>query len=462
MLSRTGWIWLAASVFGLSIALFAFDVVVAASGSNFPHRSTIGTVLRVITFAYREWADSWIPMLKALKLLYGEHGSALYETLFFTQRIKFQYPPTSLLFLHALRQFEIPAMVSLLNKVNFVVYIANAAVIAAVADILAQTSQFYQTQGLRARKYVLSISFLAALVFYPNVEAIRYGQIQMWIDFAFSAGVLAWLLGYRTLVGVLLGLACAIKPQFVLILIWALLWRDWRFVRGFVAVVIPFGLLSVALYGLHNNIAYLKVLSFIAERGESFYINVSVNGIANRLLFNGDPGFGPREWDGSNFPPPHPIVLWATRLAFAAFIVAGLRRAIARAGGEPSLFDLCCIVLCSVISSPVAWDHHYGVMMPMFVVAFFAVFRSRDVRPSDLYGLWISWMFAANYTRMIELLNGTYLNILQNYLFFAGLWLLWFLVRQHHALARGDAIRTSADIPEQVVHDAVQVRNAKN
>ena len=49
------------------------------------------------------WADSWDPMIAALDWLQEPHAGKLYESIFFQQQIKFQYPPTSLLPLAVMR-----------------------------------------------------------------------------------------------------------------------------------------------------------------------------------------------------------------------------------------------------------------------------------------------------------------------------------------------------------------------
>ena len=50
------------------------------------------------------------------------------------------------------------------------------------------------------------------------------------------------------------------------------------------AAAVPIAGLSLFRYGLHNNLAYLDVLSFLSKHGESFFANNSVNGILNGYL----------------------------------------------------------------------------------------------------------------------------------------------------------------------------------
>ena len=66
------------------------------------------------------WADSWDPMIAALDWLQRSHEGKLYQSIFFQQQIKFQYPPTSLLPLAAMRAAGVPLSPDLLNVVGWV------------------------------------------------------------------------------------------------------------------------------------------------------------------------------------------------------------------------------------------------------------------------------------------------------------------------------------------------------
>ena len=50
------------------------------------------------------------------------------------------------------------------------------------------------------------------------------------------------------------------------------------------------------------------MLRFIARHGEAFFANNSVNGIVNRLVFNGSN----LDWEQHSFAPFHPVVYIAT------------------------------------------------------------------------------------------------------------------------------------------------------
>ena len=78
------------------------------------------------------------------------------------------------------------------------------------------------------------------------------------------------------LAGVCIGLACAIKPQFILLLVWGLLWRETLFSTGIVASFVPMAGISLIRYGPHNNLEYLNVLAFLGKRGEVFRTTLSM------------------------------------------------------------------------------------------------------------------------------------------------------------------------------------------
>ena len=111
---------------------------------------------------------------------------------------------------------------------------------------------------------------------------------------------------------------CLIKPQFALIGAWALARRQWRFAAVCAAVVLAGLSVSIAAYGVRSHVDYLRVLTFISERGETFYANQSFNGLLNRLLFNG-PNL---EWQETAFAPTHRLVQAGTTLAGLMLIAA--------------------------------------------------------------------------------------------------------------------------------------------
>ena len=250
-------------------------IVLAGLGTTLALR----TLLHLLRHHQVLWGgyDSWAVMLRALEVLSGPQAGQLYQTLFFEQRAKFQYPPTSLLPLELLGR-AMPLDLAYLNGLNLGVFLLNAAALAWLAHAVFSAGTGPLRPGLRA-SWAAAFAFLAGIIFYPVTKALMQGQIQVWLDLGFTLAVLAWWLRRHFTAGLLLGLACAIKPQLGLFLLWGLVWRRWDFVVGFLAAALPVGALSVAFYGPPNHIAYLEVLSFILRHGEAYAPNNSVNGI---------------------------------------------------------------------------------------------------------------------------------------------------------------------------------------
>jgi len=378
-----------------------------------------------------ESLDSWLPMIQGLGVLHGPDRSRLYETLFFDQTIRFQYPPTSLLPLDLLRHFNLLS-VKLLNTLNLFAWAGIAVAMAMLSFVLFRPRASRQGDGSLNRatcdwRWMAVGAVGATFLFHPIIDAYALGQIQMWIDLAFALACLLWLVDERALAGACVAVACAIKPQFALLFIWGVAWREWRFVAGFFALIAPIGLLSLLLYGWHNHLAYIEVLSYISGHDESYFNNNSVNGILSRLLKGG------AVWNPDVLlEPGNPQVAAATTVALILFALLGIGPAFIRGDRQANIFDFAAATLCFVIGAPIAWTHHYGVALPFFLVALKAVLdipRS-PARRNRLILLTAAWILLANSLPYINTLRDAPLNILQSYRFFGGLMLLFVLFAQ--------------------------------
>ncbi len=231
--------------------------------------------------------DSWKQIRNALDYLSTPHERPLYAEVFFTQKNKFQYPPTSLLLLEPLRKLPYPKMVAAANFISWLAVIAGACVLAL---ILMKGLPRAPAEARFSRADTAALLFLAlgfTLTFYPVVKSFEVGQIQTWLYLLFVLALWSWLEGKKTFSGILVGLICLIKPQLGLFALWGLIRGERRFTVGIVGTAGTFGALSVALFGWANHVDYLRALAFMGKHGESYYTNQSVNGLVNRLLFNG-------------------------------------------------------------------------------------------------------------------------------------------------------------------------------
>jgi alpha-1,2-mannosyltransferase len=267
---------------------------------------------------------------------------------------------------------------------------------------------------------------LAALTFYPLIKAYSLGQIQSWLNCLFAVAMLAWLTGARGVAGGALAVMCLIKPTYLPLFLWGAVRREWRFVASGAVVMAAGLLLSLWRFGLQEHVEYLRVLSYIGQRGEAFYANQSINGALNRLFFNGSN----LEWRYHEFPPMHPAVYAGTVAAFVALFAAALWRP--RRGAGTAL-DLSIAALAVTLTAPIAWEHHYGILLPIYAAATPLVVASRPFGRWTAPALAASYVVAANFFQFTNRFADTWLNPLQSSLLCSAL-LLWVLLyRTAHA-----------------------------
>jgi hypothetical protein len=399
------------------LGALAIDGPIAAN----PVRTIVAALSRLLFPGLR--ADSWDPMLHALTLAH-QHGTAIYDTIFFNLHEKFQYPLTSLLWLEGLGTC-IHLDPETLNRVNAMVFALNAA----GCVILVRHGLLERNTDPRERSdwLLAAATFALAYGFWPTLYGLYIGQIQIWIDLLFTAALILWLHGGRLSCGILIGLACTMKPQLGVLLLWGLLWHERRFAIGVAATVLLANALSILRYGLMNNLHYLDVLAFISHHGESFHPNQSVNGLLNRLLFLGNN----TEWMGDQFAPSNATVYLATLLSSLVIAAIPLGMAIRARGQRAGVLDLGLGGLCCTMASPIVWEHHYGITLPVFLLAFGIVHGERALseraetrRRLLMVGLWTSWLLVGANLQVFDALSRTPWNFLQSPVFFGALILL--------------------------------------
>jgi hypothetical protein len=81
------------------------------------------------------------------------------------------------------------------------------------------------------------------------------------------------------------------------------------------------------------------------------------------------------------------------------------------------VLDFCTMGLSATVASPIAWEHHYGILLPIFSVLLASTLRHR--RPLVVFiG---SYVLASNFLPATQILAGSVLNVLQSYLLAAVL-----------------------------------------
>lgn len=426
-----------------AVAIVLVAVVVAAT--------TLAVAWTLRHNGYSSWAnhflgwlnlsaadDSWMPMRVALDYLATAAAPAqLYSHIFFELGIKFQYAPSSLLALASLdAAFGHSLSVSELGLINAALVAVNIVVVGALAMVLAHQHGW----GPRISLPLAMLGCVIAVCFYPLLKAYTLGQIQVWINVLFALACLAWATGFRAAAGILIGLIVLLKPQFALFGVWALWRRQMPFLLGFSATL-GIGLAASILYfGWDTHLAYLEVLRSLARTGEAFHANQSFNGVLNRLFETA----GSLEWMDKRFPHYHPGVYYGT-LAFSVLLLVlsffSLRQP-GHARTHASLAELQAAALAFTLASPIAWEHHYGILPAAYLVAFTTCLQ-RHSDPGRI-ARWLT--LAVSYALMAfsvpawsELWPGSPWNLTQSHHFIGALLLLWLLL----ALVRGQAQTTT-------------------
>ena len=392
----------------------------------------ISFAYHVIVPAGANHGDSWNAMTAALGLLH-EGSTNIYESLFFEKGLKFQYPLSSLLPLDLLSRL-MPVTARLLNTINSIcMTILVLGLWSLFKHAFLQIALMDSPRATRRIFWPLASTFLAVSTFYPITRAIQLGQIQVWIDC-----LVVWICSFfwrdkKFVAGMLIGFICTLKPQLGLLLIWALTWREYKLCLGFVSVFLPLEIIATALYGVHNTVAYFKVWCFISTHGEVYFPNQSFNGLVSRLLHNGDSLM----WQAHSFAPFDSGVYLTTLVTSAALVLIALVMPL-WLHRSADIADLCVALLCFTMASPVAWEHHYGITLPIFGIMLYRImaqelaFRRRHL----LMVTALAWCLMANFMPCLNIPAASMANPPQCYLLFGALILLAISVVVSLSLAR--------------------------
>ncbi len=446
---RKQWSGLSGMTRALLLFVLANVVVVNAALVTLPDTSAYD-VAGYETYKLLRWrttADSWQPMAAAWSYLHEDHEADVYKEIFFNRDEKFQYPLTSLLPIEAMQRAtgDYGVRFRPLDAVSFAAVIATAVF---VALILVARVRAYLPGAISSplERWVLwAIAIAATLTFYPVIKAFTLGQIQAWSNALFAMSLWLWIDRRRVPAGVVAGVMCAIKPQMGLLLAWSMLRRQRSFAIALAGTATIAGLAALALYGFADNWDYLSVLRFISRHGEAYYPNQSANGFLNRLLENGDND----AFRASAFPPYSAPVFIGTIVTSALLIATALFWQARSARG--GVIDLSIAALTFTIASPVAWEHHYGVLLPIYA----AVLPMIVARP--VFGRWTmpylatSYFLTSNYFDITRRAADTPFTPVQSYLLAGALMLLFALYRLRRDEDSGPLEHEVGSVPAVVV-----------
>lgn len=365
-------------------------------------------------FHFQQATDSWGPMLGSVNSYLQHPALPIYQAKLYDTLI---YPLTSILPLLWMKRAGM-SDASVYRALMIVSWLAVWAVVL-LAVMIAR--QIVRCGGEQLSWRATTATALGTFFFMPITLAFSLGQAQIFLDVFFALLLLLWMKGNQRLAGFAMALLAMVKPQFGLLLLWTALRRRWSALfAGLVSLAIG-AAASVAAFGLRNNLDYLRVLSGLSRKAQPHYANQSMFGLLNRAIFNGEN----LPYHPYVYPPFVPWVYYTTLVTSGALILLALAyRWRERAG---SMADLGVMGVVCVIATPMAWEHHYGIMAGIFVWLWFAV-----VRRGAGHGLWLAaaWVLIADFLSPLNYFAPfPLLNVLQSYMYFGALLLIWLLLR---------------------------------
>jgi hypothetical protein len=366
-------------------------------------------------FTFWQFTDSWGPMLGSVNYYLAHPSLPIYQARLYDTLI---YPLTSILPLLWMKRAGM-SDAAVYRTLMYASWVAVWAVVGLAVAIAASVLRRDYRERLGWQAALATA--LGAFFFMPITLAFSLGQAQIFLDVFFAALVLFWVNRMERSAGVTMALLAMVKPQFGLLLLWAALRRRWSAVVSGAIALAAGGAASIAAFGLRNNLDYLRVLAGLSRKAQSHYANQSMFGLLNRGIFNGEN----LPYHPYVYPPFVPWVYYMTLATTAALTVLALAYPWRQRAG--SMADLGAIGVVCVIATPMAWEHHYGVMLGTFVWLWFAVYRQGR---GNAVWLAVAWILIADFLSFFNYFAPMpVLNVLQSYMYFGALLLLGLLLR---------------------------------
>ena len=383
----------ARALWGLFLLTVLLAVVFQATGGD-----TIVKPLRRF-FAAVQQTDSWRPMRLAEEYVSASHDRPVYGQML-TSGVKFQYPMSSLLFTRHLN----------LSWLNGLSWFCVIVVIVAIWRTLRRTGTGTPLEFSYDDPAVGLALIGLALTFYPLIMSYALGQVQAWITALLSLALLAWISGREDLAGVAVGVVCLLKPTYAIVMLWAVVRRRSRFLVPLAGVVLLGTLAALVAYGWSDSVDYLTALRIMSRGGEAFYPNQSVNGLLNRAMGTANS----LQFSRYAFAPYHPVVYVGTLLAFVALVGLALWMP-ARRGAAGTSLDFSILLLTITLTSPIAWIHHYGVLLPILAATAPAILTKRPWGPPTGLLLGVAYIAVSQPVPPLDRAAGVLFGIPQSY-----------------------------------------------
>ena len=370
------------------------------------------------------WTDSWLPMMQSVDYFRAHPELPIYDAPLYDTLI---YSLASIVPLWLLKGMGMgdETMLRMLAATSWLALVG----VAALALLLGR-SLLAKRHTRLGWPSVLAVC--AAVVFcYPLLKGYSLGNAQTFLSFGFTAMLLLWTKGKERAGGATAALLAFVKPQYVLLLVWMAVRRKWNAAAAFFATSLLLLGLSTLIFGWSNNLDYLRVLAGLSHKAQSHYANQSMFGTLNRVIGNGENiSYTPLLYT--------PYIRWVylATVATAVVLVGGV---LLFPWGKlrGSTGDLAAMGLVSVAASPMAWEHHYGIVCGVLAWVWFA------------YGCWQqkrAWLLGLSaFLTMNALVGFNRLaphhgwNVLQSYMYLGALLLVAVLMRTARAVTRGES-----------------------
>lgn len=401
-------------------ALVAFQVVaslaLAPAAESGLADTTLGYAGRFLAGDVAQYEDSWRPMASAVKSWREYPERPVYHRLLSSHHTKIQYPPSSFFLTLAAERLAPKLGLQPFRLLDLVGWLGCWTVIFA-AGWLFRRAHEEASGGESPGALVNALVLVVALLFYPILRGFWIGQIQSVITACTALALALWFAGRRPGAGALLGFAALLKPHYALILLFVAWRRQYRAVAAGGLVLAVGSLAGALVFGWRNYVDYLHALQLLAQRGESYFANFSINGLLSRIDGLYDPLHNNADWS-FKFPPYVPWVYWGT-VASSLVLLALVflrRRPDARPAAQAA--DLGVAILGVTMASPIAWEHHYGVLAPILALAAACAWVEPETQRRRRLGLLLAlaWALSATFLQPMVHLAQTRWNFLQSYL----------------------------------------------
>ena len=386
--------------------------------------NTPGTIAQLVKlFAHvQQGTDSWEPMLKSLDYFHTHPESPIYEAKLYDTLI---YSLVSLLPLAVIEKLGITGD----HMLRLLAWSSWLAVwfVGGISALLA--SRLLSRKGAKLSVVSVISIFVACIFFYPLLKGYTLGNAQTFLTLGFTLLIYLWSTGREKSSGVVVAALAMVKPQYVLILLWMAVRRRWgAFWSGTIFAAVMFSI-SIMVFGWRNNLGYLPVLAGLSHKAQSHYANQSMFGTLNRMVFNGEN----LDYHPYVYTSYVPWIYYAT--VASSLLLAGLALFYPWGKFRGTTADIANMGIVSVAASPMAWEHHYGIVFPIFVWLWFS-YGCWEQRRTWLLG--ISFFLCSSWLSVTTFLaSKPGLNLLQSYIYFGALLLMFLLYRLPQAEKHG-------------------------